>query len=290
MSHDQSLQIYNHFLGTVHPLIKTTAQISRYGHRSELTSANPLCRLGAKVYSQNDEDGITIEILRRLELHQGTFAEFGVGNGTENNTLVLVASGWRGFWVGGETLAFNFNPRNAKNLNFHFRQSWITLDNVLALYEAGLEAIRGSSCDVVSIDLDGNDYHLVAAMLEFGIAPSLFIAEYNAKFRPPIQFVMPYDEAHQWKGDDYFGASLSSFVNLFERHGYFLACCNATGANAFFVRKDHHARFPDVPKDLFDLYEAPKYFLTGLDSSGHPASIRTIEHFMSVQNPGSDIP
>jgi hypothetical protein len=33
--------------------------------------------------------------------------EFGVGDGTENNTLVLLSIGWRGAWVGGENLAFD---------------------------------------------------------------------------------------------------------------------------------------------------------------------------------------
>jgi hypothetical protein len=69
---------------------------------------NPLNGFGNKCFSQSDEDGITIEILKRIKcLDKGTFAEFGVGNGTENNTLILKALGWKGFWCGGEELAFD---------------------------------------------------------------------------------------------------------------------------------------------------------------------------------------
>ena len=54
--------------------------------------------------------GITLEILRRIGcLYHGTYAEYGDGDGTENNTLFLTALGWRGFWVGGETLRPNIN-------------------------------------------------------------------------------------------------------------------------------------------------------------------------------------
>src|SRR5947209_3607764 len=62
---------------------------------------NPLNRFGGKYFSQADEDGITLEIIKRLGIKTGTFAELGVGNGLENNTLILLANGWRGFWIGG---------------------------------------------------------------------------------------------------------------------------------------------------------------------------------------------
>jgi hypothetical protein len=74
---------------------------------------NPLNHFGAKYFSQTDEDGITLEIVKRIGIACGTFAELGVGNGLENNTLILLANGWRGFWLGGEELSFNhhLNPK-----------------------------------------------------------------------------------------------------------------------------------------------------------------------------------
>ena len=45
-----------------------------------------------------DEDGITIEIFKRLKnLNSGSFLELGVGDGTENNTLILLSLGWKVF-------------------------------------------------------------------------------------------------------------------------------------------------------------------------------------------------
>ncbi len=279
--------IYSHFLSAVVPMLRVNMLCSRYAANQSLqTHPNPLLSLGGKIYSQNDEDGITFEILRRLRIDKGVFAEFGVGKGLENNTLALVAAGWTGFWVGGEELSFNTNPRNVAKLNFLYLKTWIKTSNIVELYRKGLAEIRRSQCDVVSLDLDGNDYYFVDKLLSSGAAPNLFIVEYNAKFMPPIRFKIDYDDEHRWKGDDYFGASLCSFVDLFEHHGYFLVCCNLTGANAFFVQNQYKNLFDDVPKDVERLYSSPKYFLTGLDFSGHPPSMRTIENLFGVLNNG----
>jgi hypothetical protein len=71
------------------------------------------------------------------------------------------------------------------------------------------------------------------ARLEHGVRPKLFIAEYNAKFPPAIDFRIAYDETHTWKSDDYYGASLKSLADLLGRYGYTLVCCNTSGVNAF---------------------------------------------------------
>jgi hypothetical protein len=238
---------------------------------------NPLVRFGGKVYSQNEEDGITFEILRRIGITTGVFAEFGVGNGVENNTLALAASDWSGIWIGAQDLAFETNPASAENLNFHFQKAWITRANIVPLLRDGLGRIRRRQCDLISLDLDGNDYYFVEELLASGATPKVFIVEYNGRFMPPIRFRIDYDDNHRWTGDDYFGASLGSFFDLFRQHHYFLACCNITGANAFFVRNEYKSSFEDIPTELALLYAAPKYFLSGLDVSGHPPSLKTVE-------------
>src|SRR5689334_2205887 len=132
------------------------------------TSKNALNRFGAKYFSQSDEDGITLEIIRRLGIKDGTFAEFGVGNGFENNTLVLLANGWRGFWVGGEDLDFNhrLNPQR-----FCFLKDWVTLQNLAKLVQQGCDNIATKELDVLSLDLDGNDYYFVQELLKIGVRP-----------------------------------------------------------------------------------------------------------------------
>jgi len=233
---------------------------------------NPLNRFGGKGFSQTDEDGITIEIVRRLGLEKGTYAEFGVGNGMENNTLILAAMGWKGFWVGGEDLAFSIKDSD----KFAYLKSWITLENIVQLAKTGLSQVRGDAIDVVSLDLDGNDIYFVGQLLSNQIHPKLFIVEYNAQFPPPAKFQIDYDPNHIWSGDNYFGASLQNFYNLFLLHGYTLVCCNShTGANAFFVKSSYEPLFDDVPKDISKIFVYPRYFL--YKQYGHRQSPKVVE-------------
>jgi hypothetical protein len=236
---------------------------------------NPLNKYGGKGFSQTDEDGITIEIIKRLKLDRGTYAEFGVGNGMENNTLILAAMGWRGFWVGGEELGFETPPSS----RFTYLKSWITRENILDLTRAGMSKINATQLDVVSLDLDGNDIHFVRELLSHDVHPKLFIVEYNAQFPPPAKFEIDYDPKHVWKSDNYFGAALQNFNELFETHGYSLVCCNShTGANAFFVKRSFMEEFSEVPKDLSKVFVYPRY--KTYHRYGHKQSARVVQKLL----------
>lgn len=286
MNEVSNLQIYNDFIGRVIPSLNKISVLLRQTNVAALQRhPNPLVDCGAKIYSQNDEDGIIFEIVRRLNITNGVFAEFGVGDGLENNTLALAAAGWSGFWVGGEDLAFNPNPLGTTRPNFVYQKAWITKSNIVELYQRGLEAIRRQKCDLMSLDLDGNDYYFVEALLASGALPEVFVVEYNAKFLPPIKFKIDYNDNHTWAGDDYFGVSLATYAELFAAHGYFLACCNATGANAFFVKNTHRNLFADIPQEIEKLFAPGRYQLYQLDARGHATSMRSIEHIFKALNP-----
>jgi hypothetical protein len=157
-----------------------------------LASSNPLFRAGAKYYSQFDEDGILLEILRRLKLERGRFVEIGVGDGMENNTIILLVHGWTGLWLGNQTLAWS--PTGTR---LRFQQTMVSPDNV-----AGL--VGDDPIDVLGLDVDGNDYWILKALLARS-QPRVLVLEYNGKFPPPVRFVMPFDASHGWSGGDYFG-------------------------------------------------------------------------------------
>lgn len=250
----------------IHKIYNTLKQDSWC--RRAADHSNPLCSAGRKIFSQSDEDGISLEILKRLGLEKGEFLEMGVGNGTENNTLVLAALGWSGYWFGNQDLAIAVEGSRVS-----YVQGWITLENIMRKI-SGVCSL--DTIDVVSVDLDGNDYYFIDLLLASGLCPKLFIAEYNAKFCPPIQFKIDYDPSHQWNGDDYFGASLSTLNDLFKGYGYKLICCNAaTGANAFFIKNEFDHLFRDVPEKVEDIYCPINYDL--LSAFGHKTSRKTIE-------------
>lgn len=252
------------------------AQLSEIYKARQLRHPNPLCKYGKRVFCQSDEDGLTVEIIRRLGIKEGRFVELGVGNGTENNTLILLSLGFSGAWIGGEDLAFSV-PRSSSRLMF--QKAWVTLDNVTSLVQSAYAFLDSNEVDLISIDLDGNDLYFTEELLSAGIKPKIFICEINGIFPPPIKFSVKYDPKHEWLRDDYQGASLSAFNDLFIKYGYKLVVCNAaTGVNAYFVRDEFSSLFSEVPDDISDIYVEPLHInYTGFT---FPRSIKTIESIL----------
>ena len=113
-----------------------------------------------------------------------------------------------------------------------------------------------------------------------GFKPKLFIVEYNAKFPPPIKFQIAYDPEYIWQSDDYFGASLTSFNDLFNNFGYKLICCNShTGVNAFFIETTYSDLFSDVPADINQIYVEPRF--RRYTKYGKTQSLRTINSIIN---------
>lgn len=240
---------------------------------------NPFNNFGKKMFSQTDEDGLTFEIVRRLGLGRGTFAELGVGDGLENNTLSLMAAKWRGFWVGNEDLAVDPNPERREPANFAYIKTFVTRAKLLETIATGLKLIGKRQLDLISIDLDGNDIYFVELMLENAIAPKVFIVEYNGKFIPPVDWRIDYADDYKWDHTDYTGASFCAFHNVFKAKGYFPVCCNGfSGVNAFFVRGEYRHLFPEVPDDIDRIWRPPMYFLRRY--YGHPQSVRTVANII----------
>lgn len=212
---------------------------------------NPINEFGVKVFSQSDEDGITLEILRRLGIRPGVAIEIGSGDGTENNTLVLLASGWKCAWV--DLVHPSFDPElDRERLRFiNKRISVENLDDVLL----AIGNDWWQSVNVLSVDVDGMEGYLTAGLLDRGLRPELIIVEVNRIFPPPIVYRQPYDPGYEWDHSINCGWSLQAFVDEFTSYGYKLVACNGhTGVNAFFVQDKFADLFPDVPDDARKLF------------------------------------
>lgn len=234
---------------------------------------NPLFleQYGYKVYSQNDEDGIIHEIFQRIGVTDRRFIEFGVQDGLESNTHCLLHYGWSGLWLEGdrhyyELIHKKFAPViRSGQLKVEHKQAG--RDNVNQIFQDN--GFTGE-IDLLSIDIDGNDYHVWNAVT--CVSPRVVVIEYNAKFPPDLEWCMPYNETYRWNGTDRHGASLKAYENLGNILGYQLAGTNITGVNAFFVRKDLvRDRFP-IPASAENLYN-PAHFMDIHFSSGHPSGV-----------------
>lgn len=238
---------------------------------------NPLNKFGQKYFSQNDEDGILLEILKRMSLlknpRDNSFIEFGVGNGLENNSLILLMHGFKGTWIGNEELSIDLT--NSRKLQYI--KTWLTLDNISEVVQKSIAFLGTSEIDLLSMDLDGNDLYFINFFIRSGIFPKIIITEYNGKFPPPIEFTINYDCNHHFNSD-YMGASIQSINNILDSH-YYLVACNIAGCNAFYVRNDFSAYFPDVPKTISEKFLPANYGI--VTKMGHNVSPKTIEYFIN---------
>jgi len=223
---------------------------------------------GYSVYSQNNEDGIIGYVFERLGLKTISFFEFGV-HVSENNTLLLLLNGARGVWF-DKNLSLPKLELGIKT-NLLIEDVFITLSNLDGICADGLRflGIPSSELDLLSMDLDGNDFWIVRRILELGYTPKLLCLEYNAKFPLPLDIKMDYNEFHQWSVDDYFGCSLQSYINLLANK-YTLIACNLPGSNCFFLRSDICGSFKIYPPEI--VYMPPRYYLSPYIKGHRPSA------------------
>ncbi|MDR3243172.1 MAG: hypothetical protein LBT79_00315 [Elusimicrobiota bacterium] len=249
-------------------MYETAGKIYKTSHRNdehimaENRLKNPvfLESFGYKVYSQNDEDGIIDEIFNRIGVTNKKFVEFGVENGLESNGHFLLHKGFKGLWI-------ECNNRMIKQLNLLFDkpikekqltivEGFINKDNINQLIGGG--GVYSREIDLLSIDIDGNDYWIWEAIE--CISPRVVVIEYNAKFPPTHEWVMKYNERHLWDGSDEQGASLKSLEILGRKLNYQLVATNMNGSNAFFVKKDITKNLFAKPDTAENLYNPIRHF------------------------------
>lgn len=235
---------------------------------------NEFNKFGGSFFSQGDEDGLTLEIIKRLNPTNKHFLEIGVGDGRENNTLILRSKGYKGAWV--DSLENN-HLKSMKNSSFYYSQQFVDRNSVVEILNDYREFFRGEPA-VISIDIDGNDYWIWKSLLEHGYRPELAIAEYNARFPVPIEWVMEYNPEHKWQEDDYYGASLSALAALFSKFDYFPVVCSIHGTNVFFVKKEFENKFPERT-DLHNIFVEPLYNFKSV--KGHKVAIKTLLSILS---------
>ena len=216
---------------------------------------------GAQYWSQNYEDGMIAEIFRRIGSKTKTFLEIGVGNGSENNTMALLAAGWSGWWIEGDqsccdaiTSRFAAYPAPASRLIL--RSSFVTPEGISGLLR---EIQVPDEVDLFSLDIDLDTYHIWAALKDF--RPRVIVVEYNGGFPPEVSWIHPYQPGKTWDFTQAFGASLKAFEALGTDRGYRLVGCDVVGINAFFVREDLAGDHFAAPFTAENHYEPPRYGL-----------------------------
>jgi hypothetical protein len=224
----------------------------------------PLTRHEHRVFSQNGEDGVLSELLRRVGVVSRWFVEFGIETGIEGNCVFLAdVMGWSGLFLEPQPDACKeLRRKYSANPAVHTKCALVRPENVEQLFaQAGVPA----DLDVLSIDVDGNDYWIWQALTSY--SPRIVVVEYNAQWPLLGRWVQPYDPERVWQGTDNYGASLGALRSLGEEKGYRLVHTELTGNNAFFVRADLEAVLP--APEVIPL-RAANHFLGGSSHPAHP--------------------
>lgn len=242
---------------------------------AQQTPDNPAVQ-GWASYAQCDEDGIIRTCLARIARAtplSRSLVEIGCADGRQNNTHQLLLDRYRGVWVDADATAIDSLSKALDGQVFEdllILQQRVSLTSCVALAKRARYFLNTESIDLLSLDIDGNDLHVLPSFIH-QLSPKLVCVEYNAKFPPPTRLAMDYNEGHAWSYDDYFGASLESWAEVFQGLGYSLTACNLSGANAFFVREDLIHEFTPYPIEA--LYQPPRYWLS-VPHHGHPDSLK----------------
>jgi len=191
-----------------------------------------------KIFSQWGEDGIIDFLVSEVSIVNKTFIEFGVENFSESNCrYLLMKSDWNGFVIDSSQK----NIKKLKNSYYFWKYdlqtfvAFIDINNINELLiKSGFERDLG----ILSIDIDGNDYHILNKIDCFD--PRIIICEFNPLFGNDRKITVPYDpkfyRTKKHYSNLYWGASINALRSLLTKQDYTLVGTGMQGGNAYFIK------------------------------------------------------
>jgi hypothetical protein len=183
-----------------------------------------------KMYAQFGEEALFDWIYENIGTKSRFLVDFGAGTLSSglSNSRYLIEKGWKGLLMDG-------NPDEENEI---IKKEFITAENIVELFDKHQVPYE---FDLLSIDIDGNDYWVLEKILESQYSPRVIINEFNGCIEEHVDKVMTYNPKHAWGENDYYGASFLAFKRLCKKHGYTLVHQIAT-TNMIFIKED------DVPQ------------------------------------------
>lgn len=227
------------------PRTSASVQIAQrflFNHWQSLKRNGALPQLGDtgfRVFSQFEKDGMILFLFAVLGAENCTFVDVGAGDGINSNCANLALNfGWRGLFIDGNEESIErgraYYERHPSTWAYppEFVHAMVQRENVNEIIKtAGFEG----PIDLLSIDIDGNDYWIWDAL--DCVSPNVVIIETHVEFGFR-SIVVPYDKDYVYPGKhkQYHGASPVAMAKLAKRKGYRLVGANNYGFNTIYVR------------------------------------------------------
>src|SRR3569623_2043455 len=215
------------------------------------------------VYSQYGEDGIIEKIVNILPEDERWCVEFGAWDGLHlTNTRNLIESfGFSAVLIEADKSRFSDLQKNyANNTKIITLNRFVGFDDDDNLDEILKNTPVPKDFTLLSIDIDGNDYHGWQAVESY--KPKIVVIEFNPTFPVGLEFVQQKSKYTNQ------GSSLSALINLAKKKGYELVA--VLPINAFFVKKELYPLFdipPNDPEILNSHAEYITYLSVGYDGT-----------------------
>jgi hypothetical protein len=189
-------------------------------------------------FSQNGEDGVTDYLLSSITSPNRYFLEIGSASGLENNSSWLaIARRYSGVMIEGSSgLA-----RRLKSIHpilgpgVTIVQMFVDRTNARDIVDLCVHR----DPDFFSLDIDGNDYYVLKALLEEGLRPKVIAVEYNSAYGPDRCCTIAYRPHFVAKEASrsrlYYGVSIALWRRYLSSCGYRFVTVEQNGVNAFFA-------------------------------------------------------
>jgi hypothetical protein len=201
-----------------------------------------------KVFSQNLEDGIILELINRLLDQNFKAIEIGTGNGTENMIRNLVEN--HSYYGTGYDMLESIwtHPQ------YHHNTERISLDNLNDL----MKSWDTLTPDFFSLDIDSIDFWILKDLLKNNFRPSIMCIEYLSYYGPDaVCSIKPGLNSYHARSC---GASLSAFKELCALFGYKFFTVDSKGVNCFFYLPERLAEFKDPLPKTHNYQPCKKYW------------------------------
>lgn len=246
------------------PVSQQTQCLLRLHYREMLRAgaALPSIRdVGFQCFSEFEEDGIILFLFSIIGEKSRRVVELCSGDGKIcMATNLIINHGWEGFLFDGEekqvTSGRKFFAEHPATKRFPpvFERVWVTAEDINEILRSA--GVAGE-VDLLSLDMDGNDYWIWKAIEV--VRPRLIVAETHDIIPTELSLTVPYDPAfNAWRNPqpDFRSVSLLAMTELSRRKGYRLIGAHRYGFNVFYLRNDVAPELlPEVP--LSEIHDNP---------------------------------
>ncbi|MGE4396632.1 MAG: hypothetical protein AB7D34_04130, partial [Sulfurimonas sp.] len=186
-----------------------------------------------KFYGQNGEDKVLNDLIEKLKLDKDKdkwCVEFGAWDGVvSSNTYHFISEkNYKSVLIEADEKKYAELVKNMEPYDATCIQRFVTFDGDNSLDNIFKSTSLPKDFTFLSIDIDGNDYHVWDSLKEY--RPKVVIIEFNPSISSEVEFVQPKDMSLNQ------GCSPFSLVKLGKLKGYELVA--TTLNNCFFVVKE----------------------------------------------------